>query len=106
MTPIRLILAILATFRLARILSKDTISDQLRAIPGRWAAGKDKYTWQWYLAEWINCPFCTGVWIAAGIAFLAAGKTDRKSYVLNLFAIAGGQTLLTMLTERGIYDES
>lgn len=100
---LELILAVLATFRLARIVSKDTIFEQVRAEFGKAAAGKKKYSLNWYLAEWINCQLCTGVWFAAFFAGLLGAR--RKKFILYWLSIAGAQSLIALLIG-GLYNDN
>lgn len=106
MNGLSFLFAILATWRIARIVTKDTVSDQARKIVGKQAAGKKQYSPEWYLAELINCQFCVGVWASILVAFLVSDhKKGVKSYLLNFMAIAGGQNLLALwIDQRGDYE--
>ena len=102
MTWLNLILAILAAFRVGRIVAKDTVSQQVRGLVGKMAAGKNQYSPQWYLAELVNCQFCVGVWASAFMAILIHKKDDGlKNYLVNFLAVAGGGCALAMYLERG-----
>jgi len=89
---LRLSLAILSVFRLACIISTDTISGPIRQRIGKMVTRKGGF-W-WWVAEWANCPYCTGVWIAFPFAVLVGGS----EWWLYWFAIAGGQALLENVT--------
>lgn len=89
-----LLILVLACFRLARLVSKDKITEPLRYQFGRRAAGKRPWSLPWLAAEWINCPHCTGVWFAFFLALLAG----RKGLLLRWLAVAGGQSFLEGIT--------
>lgn len=98
MDALTLIMLILAAYRLARIVSRDTISEQTRAAIGGWAAGP-AHSWRWYVAELVNCPLCIGVWISAALAISVGGSVYE--IFIRTFAIAGGQTLLALYFDGG-----
>jgi len=79
----------LADYRLSLILSKDTISDDLRAKLGRRAYRGG--AWK-FAADLINCPFCLGVWGAVALVLLNRFKSGKAlAYVL---AVAGLQDII------------
>ncbi len=95
--PLALLLASLACYRLARLVSQDIITDGLRRAVGRKAAGKPhNHPWIW-LAEWLYCAHCSGVWFAAGLAWLI-GPASWKEYLLSWLAIAGVQSFMESAT--------
>jgi hypothetical protein len=93
------ILAIFATFRLARLISRDTIFDALRNAINRKAAEPDS---GWYfIAEWMNCPHCVGVWIAFFIV-ISLSFYFRWTFLAGMLiwlAVAGAQSFLQSLVE-------
>jgi hypothetical protein len=94
-----LVLAIFATYRLARLVSKDTILDALRNAINKKAAEPDS-GW-YYIAEWMNCPHCVGVWIAFFIV-IALSFYFHWSFGLGILAwlaVAGGQSFMQSLVE-------
>jgi hypothetical protein len=92
----------LAVFRLGNLLSKDTITAGLRIFVGRLASGSP--IWK-YIAEWINCPYCNGVWFAIIGAVVLKPKTIIEFFIYWL-SIAGGQYLLqSMISERQNNDQ-
>lgn len=93
------VLAALATFRIGELVAIDTVFAQVRAVFGRNAAGKAMYTWQWYAAEWINCPYCIGVWVAIIFALLMQ-PDNIYVFVLYWLGIAGAQAVLQSLVGR------
>lgn len=65
-----------ATYRAARLVAVDGISEPLRAWVDQWAwdeeggddsTGAPRGKVRPWLAELINCPFCVGVWLGAGL---------------------------------------
>lgn len=84
------LISVFAVYRLARIISKDTICRPFRSFVGRRAVNNKMLFW---VAELIHCPFCVGVWLAVPFAFYFY---DENSIAM-VFAIAGGQTFLECL---------
>lgn len=74
-----------AAYRLTRLVTTDRISDPLReAIGRRWPESR--------LDVLVNCPWCTGVWVAAGVqaASTFAPRAWRPvARALAVAAIAG-----------------
>lgn len=107
-----LLIAILATYRLARLFSIDDgpmlIFDILRRWIGRRAFSErerrnGKYgLWQ-SISEGIECPFCIGVWLAALTCLMIYTNNPGIDTLLFILAIAGGQSLLQELSS---YDSS
>lgn len=71
-----------ATARLARLVTQDTIFDDLRLkyVRSMDASGHQK------LAELAVCPWCISVWIGAAVAF--AGHRSAPAYRLATSALA------------------
>jgi len=61
--PVALVLYAVAVYRLARLVTADTITER----PRQWIAERGD---RWSL--FITCPWCTSVWLAAGWALLAS----------------------------------
>jgi hypothetical protein len=93
------LLAIFANYRLSRLLSTDTILDSLRTVINRKAAGLNS-GW-YYVAEWINCAHCVGMWIAFFITISLSlyFQWGFLTGMLMWLAIAGGQSFLWSLVE-------
>lgn len=92
-----LLLAIFATYRLAELVSIDTIFEPLRLSLGK-RVDPTRHNKDWYAAELVNCPYCLGVWFALLFALVIA---HGWQYVLLVwFAIAGGQAFLESLAGR------
>ena len=91
---IRLLLAIFATYRLARGLSVDVIGSRIREGIGRKAAVSSNHSFTWYAAEMVNCPYCTGFWFAGVVTLSILFPTAYGDLLLLWFGIAGAQTFL------------
>lgn len=89
----RLLLAILACYRLAMLITKDEITRPIRTYFGL-------HRWAWvrsFLGELTHCPYCVGVWIAAGLALLLWPLNWLT--LLYWLAIAGGQATLQTFSD-------
>lgn len=58
-----LVLDALATYRLIRLVQRDTITSRPRA----WA--HKRYSGGWLL-ELVTCPWCLSIWVGAGVTLL------------------------------------
>lgn len=85
MSVVELIVLILASFRVTRMVTRDTIFDPLRdRIP-------DSETGLGYL---IRCDWCAGVWVSGIIVGVTAQLISIPLPVLVWLACAGGLGLL------------
>ncbi len=89
----------LACYRLAQLIADDdgplSIFGRLRQwIDSRAKAEQERgrYLFWQSAADGIHCPFCIGVWIAAGLAVVYNGIA--WSTLIYIFAIAGAQSWL------------
>lgn len=112
----RLLIAVLATYRLAQLVSVDDgpldcfarMRGKIKSIKGYWEGiyrTSLPVTWRYFFASnfyhfWhsaaklIECPFCTGVWFAPlPIWLYSIGSVYTELFLLWL-AIAGGQAFL------------
>lgn len=84
---------VLATFRLTELIVKDDapydISLKLRQSAGRNA---HKSAHHKTLADAVNCKFCMGFW--AAMLIFALSRTKRLKWIVDILAIAGGQSLI------------
>lgn len=112
---IRLILAILSTYRLARMIALDDgplfifkrlrywakdrswwEADAANAVHG--AEISDRWFGKWHnLAEGLGCPFCAGVWVSLPLFALLLWPTVYGDAVLLLMSISGAQAFLQSL---------
>lgn len=96
------VLAVLVVYRLALLVSQDVLTDGLRKRVGRWAAGKPHRSFAWYVAELLNCAYCTGVWFALAVALYLAFQwhLGLMSTIALWLALAGAQAFLFSLGRR------
>lgn len=85
--PERLILAALATYRLAQLVAiDDGPGDVFRRLRGRFVGGT--------VASLIHCPYCVGVYAAAVCGLLVLWPTRVGDVILVIFGLAGAQAWL------------
>ena len=97
--PFRLILASLAVYRLSQLVALDNgpgfMSARLRGFFGRRASKESNEMGVWHqLAEFINCPFCLGVWFSLIITLAAFNVSNPVEFVLIWLGMAGVQAAL------------
>lgn len=85
-----LFVLILACYRMARLVSMDTITEPVRRWVGRQASSQNK-GWM-FLAELLLCPYCVGLWVGFLLSTLIASSFTE--WLLLSLAIAGGQSFL------------
>jgi hypothetical protein len=98
----RLVLAALTVYLLALMLACEDgplyIFKKARLAVGRWAAPMSGYTFsdemRLSLAELVNCPYCLGVWLAAGATVLVRRPTKAGDILLTWLGLAGAQAWL------------
>lgn len=89
-TTLLFIAAVLATYRLSLMVSKESgpmrMFRKLRGIPNKKSS----------LKEGLACPLCTSVWFAAPIAgyFIYLGLITPHEWPLWWLAFSGGAVLL------------
>jgi hypothetical protein len=88
-----LLVLTLACYRLARLISMDTITAPLREPVITRAVGKPPWSRAWFFAELLTCSRCVGVWGAALLAF-AMRPPSVLDYFIYWLALAGGQAYL------------
>lgn len=95
---LNLILAVLATYRLALMIATEEGAFGVFAfIRGR--IDPDQETW---IGRGLNCPLCIGFWVALGITLLLAHHfpMSETEIVLHWLGIAGGAVVLHKWLER------
>ena len=83
----------LAVWRLTRLATRDTIT----ARPRDWATGRSRF-----LEGLLACPWCTSVWVAAGVVAarrLVPGLWEPVAEVLAASAVAGAADTITSAFE-------
>jgi len=88
---LRIVLAVLAVFRLAQLLALDDgpfdVFERLRRSGHA----------QW--RKLVNCPYCLGVWLSAGVVPLIVWDHPVSDIVLLALGVAGGQALIESIAE-------
>lgn len=84
-------LLVLSTFRVTRLLVHDLVSDFVRDFFKEATVGFKKT-----MHDLLDCPWCTGAWVALGIGFLYF-LTPLFWPIMLIFAVAGFGTILTIL---------
>ena len=96
---LRLILAILTCYRLARMIALDDgplfIFESLR----EWAQSKSNIelnpAGHWHnLNEGLSCPYCVGIWLSLPLLGLLIWHSVYGDWFLILMAISGGQAFI------------
>lgn len=103
---ISLVLAVLATYRLAQMVALDDgpldVFATLRGLTAYSHNGKERTGLAWEsLSKLVNCPYCLGVWFGALTTLLVAFSVRLGFWTGILFwlATAGGQCALQALTD-------
>lgn len=71
----------LATAALSLLITRSTVTRQLRAMAGGW------------LQHGLGCPFCVSIWVAA--ALVATAWPGWLQWFIQTFAVVGASTLFT-----------
>lgn len=75
---------ILGSFRLTRLITRDSITEPMRSkVPDRFK-----------LDEWVHCDWCAGVWVSGVVVLLTDLITSVPVPLLTWAAVAGGLGLL------------
>jgi len=115
---IRLILAILTCYRLARLIARDDGPFFLFKRIRYWAkdmdwnkAERDReifdgaiddryYSWQHTLAEALDCPYCIGVWVSIPLFLFVIYPMTVSDLFMLLMAISGAQAWLWGMVDK------
>lgn len=97
--------AILATYRLAHLLSDDEgpffIFSRLRSFAARKAVQENEELGFWAsIDSGINCAYCCGLYAAVLAATLVIWNNFYGNLFILIFAVAGGQSLLQNVRDR------
>lgn len=92
--PFRFVIASLAVYRLSQLVALDDgpsfTFKRLRTFLGRKAAQELSEYGRWHqLAEFINCPFCLGVWFSLFITLVAFDASNPVEFGLIWLGMAG-----------------
>jgi hypothetical protein len=91
----RAVLAILAAYRLARLLSLEAGPGMVLARLRAWLGNRSVF-----LGTLFECPLCLGVWVAFALTPLVL--LPLGEIILLPFAIAGGQCILQLVTDHDL----
>lgn len=99
MQPLEFAVAVLACYRLAQLVPLDDgplfVFKRLRD----WARARQATVWQRSLSEFVQCPYCQGVWYAGALA-LWIHPGGIADWLVMTLAVAGGQAFLETLGNR------
>lgn len=99
---LRLILCVLASFRIAQLIALDDgpiyIFDAIRRLFGRMAAG-EYHSFKTSLADLFHCPYCVGIWSSALMIVLLVYPTVVGDIILLWLGISGAQAWLQGIVE-------
>jgi hypothetical protein len=83
-----------ATFRLIRLFVYDSITEGIREYLGNFSSGPGKE-----ISMLINCPWCTGIWMAF-IIFSLYFSNPLFWYLIMILALAGIGSYLQIIINR------
>lgn len=84
----------IATFRLIRLFVYDSVTEGIRDYLGKFASGPGKE-----LSMLINCPWCTGIWMAL-IIFVLYFINPLFWYFVMILALAGIGSMIQVIMSR------
>lgn len=97
----RIFLAILATYRLASLITSEegpfSIFDKLRSMAGAYDYGPNGEATT-NLGRGITCPLCVGIYISAAVMWAVILPTRFTDALLIWLGVSGGQVFLENLT--------
>jgi hypothetical protein len=99
---LRLLLAILACYRLGQLVAVDDGPGFVFARLREWADGQARHEQELgfrrsgreSLSDGLHCPFCVGMWAAGLLALLVARPVKAGDFILTALGIAGAQAWL------------
>jgi hypothetical protein len=96
LTPLWVVVDLLACYRITRLITKDELTARLRW----WFAGGRKTNAGGIVPGrrrflFITCPHCIGVWVAAAVVVLTACVPAEWKWPALGFALAAGASLLS-----------
>lgn len=86
-----LLILSLASYRVTRLLVRDTLTEPIRVWLGK-RASSQRLFW-WFLAEIFHCSHCMGMWVSGLLAMTL--HLDTIDWFLYSLAIAGFQSIIT-----------
>jgi hypothetical protein len=94
-TGTTVVLVLLATYRLALLVSADTITAEVRHAIDNWAAVYEPDhpaigpSWRHGLAYLVHCPWCCSLWLGVPVAAAAVWAPDAWWFQWPALALAG-----------------
>lgn len=93
MTPLDAATVALASFRVTRLVTSDTIADAPRHAVERWAYSVPPPSARREIATLVSCNYCAGWWVT--LLVLAGWRFRLTRPLVEAFAVAGAQALLS-----------
>jgi len=84
----------MATFRLIRLFVYDSITEGIREYLGSFLKGPGKE-----ISMLINCPWCTGIWMAFAV-FVIYFSNPLFWYFIMILALAGIGSIVQIIASR------
>jgi len=105
MALIQLIVAVLATYRIANLLPDDNgpffIFRRIREYISSKAMMENDENGFWAnIDDGINCAHCCGLYVSVLVTMLVLWQNYYSNAFLIIFAIAGGQSLLREIVDK------
>jgi hypothetical protein len=105
MAIIQLVIAILATYRIANLLPDDDgpffVFKRIRIYVSHKAMNENDDLGFWAMIEdGINCAHCCGLYAAMFVSLFVLWQNYYANVFLLIFAVAGGQSLTKSLANR------
>jgi hypothetical protein len=77
----------LASYKVGRLVAKDEVTKFVRAPVTRDAEASEPEPrgWRRALGELVTCPYCVGLWIAAGFSYALVLAPRQTRFVAALF---------------------
>lgn len=96
---LRLILAMLGTYRITRLIVNEAGPGDVLIKFRRRVSEKYGYGWQ-FISDLINCEYCVSVWIAALLAVFVIAGGWFGAWVLVWLGIAGAFYIAQEIKDR------
>ena len=98
--PLDLLIAILACYRLAQLASLDDGPGFVFRRLREWSLKQQGRAGGASLVEFLECPYCQGVWFAGALALWIVTPRNIIDWLALTCALAGGQAFLQALGDR------
>jgi hypothetical protein len=94
------LIAVLACYRLAQFLSLDDGPGMIFQRLRQWSLSQQGALWGKSLAEFLECPYCQGVWFAGLLALWIVTPRNIIDWLVLTCALAGAQAFLQVMGDR------